>query len=124
MEFVAHDSDDLILAKRPDIFRVPSSEKTTQQGAVFGSAMREFVVNESRGQQALAFAAGHKKSEARRKRLADLAIIAEADGDGRTVLDGRQLGGEVGARDPKHLSRSGCGQRDDDTVEVIGLHAG
>ena len=49
LQFVAHDSNDLLIGKRPHIFRVPSREKATQQGAVVGSAMRKLVVHKSRG---------------------------------------------------------------------------
>src|ERR1700722_9459028 len=42
LQFVAHDADDLIVAERPDLFRIPSGKKATQQGAVFRSTVREF----------------------------------------------------------------------------------
>ena len=67
--------------------------------------MREFVVDESGGQQLLAFAAGDEESEAGRKRFADVAVVAEADRDGGTVLDGGEFGGEFGTRDAKHVRR-------------------
>ena len=68
------------------------AKKQRRQGAISRSAVREFVVNESCGQEAFAFTAGDEKSEARRERLADFAIVGEADGDGRAVGDGGELG--------------------------------
>ena len=91
LQFIAYDANKLVVGERPDMLRIRSSKKATQQGAVFRSAVRKFVVHESRRQQELAFAAGYKKSEARGKRLADLAIVAKADGDRGAVLRWRRV---------------------------------
>ena len=95
LQFVAHDSDNLLVAQRPDTLRILSRKKTTQQGAVFRSAMRKFVVHESRGQQLLAFAPRNQKSESGRQRLPHFTIVAESNGDGGTVLDRSELGGKL-----------------------------
>ena len=104
LQFVADDGDDCIVGKLPDIFGVRSGEEAAEQGAIFGSAVGEFVVDESRCEQALAFAARDEKSEAGRKRLADVAIVAEAHGDGRAVADGGKFGGELGAAGGEKLA--------------------
>jgi hypothetical protein len=88
LQFVPDHGDDGVVGFVPDVFCVRSGEEAAQKGAVLGSAVGELVVNEGCGQQALAFAAGHEESEAGRERLTDFAIIAEADGDGRTVAYG------------------------------------
>ena len=82
LQFVAHDADDVIVGERPNVFSIHASKKAAQERAVLGSAMGEFVVNESRSQQLLSFTAWDKESEARWKRLTDSAIVTEADGDG------------------------------------------
>ena len=64
LQFVADDGDDGVVGKLPDAFRSRSGEEAAQQGAIFGGAVGELVVDERRGQQAFAFAAGHEKSEA------------------------------------------------------------
>jgi len=92
LQLVAHDGDDLMVSKRPHILGVPSCEEAAQQRSIVGSAMRKLVVDESRGQQFLAFAARHQKSKARGKRLANFAIKAEAYRDGGTVLDCSKFG--------------------------------
>src|SRR5579864_262083 len=124
LQFVADDAYDLLVGERPDVFRIPSSKETPEQRPILGSAMRKFVVNKSCSQQLLAFAAGNKESEPWRERFANIAVISETDGNGRAVLDGGEFGRKVGASHPKHLSGRRCRQRNDDAVEVIGLHAG
>ena len=52
------------------ILRAP--EKAADQGAVRGSAVKEFVVHESRGQHAFALAARDQESEAKGQASADL----------------------------------------------------
>src|ERR1700686_3847547 len=37
LQFVAYDSDDLLVGEGPDFFRIPSGKETAQQGAVLGS---------------------------------------------------------------------------------------
>src|SRR5580700_321142 len=123
LQFGAHDSDNLVVAERPSVYRVPPGKKTAQQGAVLGSAIGKLVMYESRGQQALAFAARHEKSEARWKRLADATTVAQADRDGRAVLNRSQFGGKFGAGHAQHLRRRRRGQRDDDGVELVGLQS-
>ena len=105
LQFVADYGDDGVVGELPDIFRVRSGEEAAQQGAIFGGAVGELVVDEGCGQQALAFAAGHEKSEAGWERLADFAIVAEADGDGRAVGDGGEFGGEFGAAIAREAAR-------------------
>src|SRR4029077_7969771 len=108
-----------MIGERPDILRISPSEEATQESPVVGGAMRELVVNESCRQQFLAFAAGHKKSKAGRKSLADLAVIAETYRDGGTVLDGGKFGGEFGTNHPKYVGGCGRGQSDDDGIELV-----
>jgi hypothetical protein len=48
LQFVPHDFNNLIVGERPNVFRILSSEKAAQQGAIFGGAMREFIVHEGR----------------------------------------------------------------------------
>src|ERR1035441_5723317 len=103
VQFVADYRDDGVAGKLPDIFRVRSGEEAAQKGAVFGGAVGELVVNEGRGQQALAFTAGHEKSEAGWKCLADVAIVAEADGNGRAVANAGEFGREFGAAEGENL---------------------
>ncbi len=49
LQFVAHDSDDLVVVEGPDVFRIVSREKATEQGPVFRSPVRKFVVHERCG---------------------------------------------------------------------------
>src|SRR5580698_1442504 len=123
LQFVAHDSNKLLVTKRPDTLRIASGKKTTQQGAVIRSAMGKFVVNESRGQQLLAFAPRYQKSKAGRQSLAHIATIAETHGDRRTVLDRSQFGGKLGTNHAKHLRGCRSRQCDDDRVEGVRLHS-
>jgi hypothetical protein len=92
LQFVADYGNDGVVGELPDIFRVGAGEETAEQGAILRGAVGELVVNECRGQQALAFGARHEKSEAGRELLADVAIIAEADGDRRAVTNAGEFG--------------------------------
>ena len=65
-KFLAHDAQDFFIRQLQHLLIAAASEEAAQQRAVFRSTMRKFVVHESRGQHALAFAARHQKSEARR----------------------------------------------------------
>jgi hypothetical protein len=104
LQFGANDGDDGVVGKLPDVFGAGSGEEAAQQGAVRGGAVGEFVVDESGGQQAFAFTARDEKSEAGRERLADFAIVAETNGDGRAVADAGEFGGELGAGGKKYLA--------------------
>jgi len=88
LQFVADYRDDGVVRESPDAFCVRSGEEAAEQGSIGRGAVGELVVDESCGQEALAFTAGDEKSEAGRERLADVAIVAEAYGDGRGVGDG------------------------------------
>ena len=123
LQFVADDGDDGVVGKLPDAFRSRSGEEAAQQGAIFGGAVRKFVVDESRGQQAFAFTAGNEKSKAGWERLADFAIVTEADGDGGTVADGGEFGGESGARDREDARGGVSGQGENHGIEVIGFQS-
>src|ERR1700733_5312189 len=81
LRFISNDGDDGVIGKLPDVFGIRSGEGAAEDGAIFGGAVREFVVNEGRGEQLLAFAARHEEAEAGRKRPPDATIIAEANGD-------------------------------------------
>ncbi len=81
LQFIANDTDDLIVCERPNIFGSRSGEKASEQGAVFRRAVRKFVVNESCREQSLALTSRNEESEARRKRLTNLAIVAQAHRD-------------------------------------------
>src|ERR1700733_15730115 len=84
MQFGANDGDDGVVGKIPDIFCVRSGEEAAQQGAVFGRAMRKFIVDKGGGEEAFAFAARNKEAEAGRERLANLASVAETTRVGGT----------------------------------------
>src|SRR5258708_22487407 len=77
LQFVAHDSDDVLVAQRPDALGISSRKEATQQCPVFWRAMRKLVVHERCSQQLLALAAGNQKSESGRKRLADVATVGQ-----------------------------------------------
>src|ERR1700691_1681208 len=70
-QLVADYGDNGVVGELPDAFGVRSGEKATQQGAVFGSAVGELAVDESCGQEALAFAARDEEPEAGREGFAD-----------------------------------------------------
>ena len=97
LQFVANHSDDGVIGKPAHVFGARSGEEAAQQGAIFRGAVRKFVVHESRGQQAFAFAARNEKSKTGRERLADLATVAEANRDGRAVADGGEFRGKLWA---------------------------
>jgi len=96
LQFGANDGDDGVVGKLPNVFGAGSGEKATEKSAVRRGAVREFVVDERGGQQAFAFTARDEKSETGRERLADVAIVAETNGDGRAVADAGEFGGELG----------------------------
>ena len=55
LQFIAHDSDDLIVRERSYVLGIHSSKETTQQSAIVRGTMREFIVYESCSEQSLAF---------------------------------------------------------------------
>ena len=97
LQFVADDGDDGIVGKLPEVFGVRSGEEAAQKGAILWGSVGKFIVNESGGQQALAFATRDEKSEAGRERLADFAVIAEADSDRGAVANCGKFGRKFGA---------------------------
>src|ERR1700691_3860292 len=123
LQFVADCGDDGVIGELPDVVGVGAREEAAQQGAVVGGAMGEFVVNEGRGQQPLAFAAGYQKAEAGWERLAYVAVVAQADGDGRAVADGGKFGGKSGAADREQLCGGMSWHGENNGVEVIGFQS-
>ena len=49
LEFAAHDGNDGVVGKVPEVCSVRSGEETAEQGAIVGSAVGKFVVDESGG---------------------------------------------------------------------------
>ena len=86
-------AQDFVVGLIEDFGIACAAEEAADQGTVFGGAVRKFVMEEGHCQQALAFAAGKKKSEAGGKAVADLPIVGEGDGDGRSVFDGAESAG-------------------------------
>jgi len=121
LQFRAHNRDDGLVGKLPYIFGTRSGEEATEKSAIFGSAVRKFVVDECRGEQAFAFTARDEKSKTGRQRLADLAIVAEADGDGRAVADGGKFGGKLGTAGGEKLGCGKGGKGKNYGVEAIGF---
>ena len=76
LQFVADDSNNLIVGESPDIFRILSSKKASQQGAVFRSAIGEFVVHKSCRQQSLPSLRGTRNPKPGERDLADISIVA------------------------------------------------
>ena len=74
-------------------------------------------------QHLLALAARHKKSESRRKRLADLAIEPQTNGNRRGVLDRCEFGGQFRAADRKQPRSAVRGHGQNNRIEVVRLQA-
>ena len=66
--------------------------------------MGKLVMHKSGSKHAFAFTAGNEKSESGRKGVADRPIVAKIHSDGRSVLYGREFGGQFPAGDPQELS--------------------
>src|SRR4029077_15217671 len=95
-----------VFGKGKNRFVACAAQEATEEGAIRGSAVREFVVHESGGQHALSCAAGHEESKAGRKRPADFFVVAEGHGDGRTVVHSGELRRKVRVA---HLQQAGGG---------------
>ena len=101
-QFVANDLENLIFGRVEDLLVARAAEKAADDGAIFRSAVRKLVVNESGGEHAVAGAARNQKSEAGRKRAAHFFVVAERDRDRRAVVDLAKFAGRFSSADCKH----------------------
>src|ERR1700756_5333067 len=98
VKLFANNADKFFVRRLQNLFITRPANEAAEQCAIIRSAMRELVMYERGSEHASAFAARDEESEPRRKSVADLPIVAEIYGDGRSVLYASEFGREFHAR--------------------------